>query len=514
MEEPQPKRECTDELSYTRGPYPLDMAMFKENRGKLVARFESEQGLLLFQGGEGKCRHETDHEPVFRQQSTFQYLFGVREPDCFGVIEVPTGRTTLYVPRLPESYAIWMGKIQPPSHFQEYYQVDRCLHVDEMAADIAALSPSVIHTTKGLNTDSGAYAEEAAFEGIERFTVDSSRLYYEVVECRVLKSARELALLQFANDVSSDAHLRVMAAAKGLQREHQLESRFLAHCYEYGACRHPGYTCICACGPNGAVLHYGHAGAPNDAPLPEGAMCLLDMGGEAHCYGADITCSFPKNGVFNARQRALFEAVRAMQVEVMRAVRPGAAWPALHELACRVLCERLKALGLLVGEVEAMMAANLGAVFMPHGLGHLLGLDTHDVGGFPTPRSAEALAAAAAGKPLPWPPERDPRAGYRSLRLVRVLAAGMVVTVEPGIYFIDVCLDQALADPARARFLAAEELATWRGAGGVRLEDNLVVTEGGARNLTRCPRTVEEVEAVMAGRITHRRELVSNDQVW
>jgi Xaa-Pro dipeptidase len=153
--------------------------------------------------------------------------------------------------------------------------------------------------------------------------------------------------------------------------------------------------------------------------------------------------------------------------------------------------EKLAAGGLLTGSVEAMMAANLMSFFMPHGLGHFMGLDVHDVGGYPQ------------GSGL----ERDPRRGFKSLRTLRTMEAGMVITVEPGIYFIDVLLDELLGDAALRAFVDEGALARFRGFGGVRLEDDVVITADGIRNLTNCPRTVEDVEGVMAGRITDRRQL-------
>lgn len=170
----------------------------------------------------------------------------------------------------------------------------------------------------------------------------------------------------------------------------------------------------------------------------------------------------------------------------------GVSWPSLHELSYRVACERLKAAGMLVGSIDDMMEANVGAVFMPHGLGHLIGLDTHDVGGYPP-----------GGHP------RDTRPGYSNLRCGRDLVEGMAITVEPGIYFIDHLLDEAFQDPNVARFLVAEEVKRFRGFGGVRLEDDVIVTKDGVRNLTSCPRTVEEVEGVMDGTITHRNQLLN-----
>jgi Xaa-Pro dipeptidase len=175
----------------------------------------------------------------------------------------------------------------------------------------------------------------------------------------------------------------------------------------------------------------------------------------------------------------------------MDAMRPGVHWRDMHALANRILCAHLKAMGLLVGDVDAMMDANVGALFMPHGLGHFMGLDTHDVGGIPKEMADK----------------RDKRLGWKSLRCWRPLAAGMVITVEPGVYFNDWLLDGALRDPALRPFLVEEALARFRGFGGIRLEDDVVVTADGIENLTCCPRTVADVEAVMAGRITHRSQL-------
>ncbi|XP_030874254.1 uncharacterized protein LOC102749415 [Leptonychotes weddellii] len=159
----------------------------------------------------------------------------------------------------------------------------------------------------------------------------------------------------------------------------------------------------------------------------------------------------------------------------------GVWWPDLHRLADRIHLEELTRLGILSGSIDAMGQAHLGAVFMPHGLGHFLGIDVHDVGGYP-----EGV-------------ERIDEPGLRSLRTTRHLEPGMVLTVEPGIYFIDHLLDEALADPARACFFNREVLQRFRAFGGVRIEEDVVVTASGMELLTCVPRTVEEIEACMAG---------------
>uniref|UniRef100_A0A7S1CA66 Xaa-Pro dipeptidase n=1 Tax=Bicosoecida sp. CB-2014 TaxID=1486930 RepID=A0A7S1CA66_9STRA len=479
-------------------PPTIDFSLHARNRAAVVDNLKRfggatvpEKAVILVQGGVAETRDDTDHEPLFRQESNFHYLFGVREPDCFGAIDVATGAATLFIPRLPDVYATWMGDILPPAHFQAAYGVDTVLFVDELDAALTAMAPTVLYTLRGLNSDSGNYAKEAAFDGIEKHRVDNGLLYEAVVEARVIKSADELALLRYVNAVTCDAHMAVMAHCRPGLLEYQLESLFRHWCYYHGGARNMSYTCICGTGKNGATLHYGHAGAPNDKRVEDGDMCLFDMGCEYHCYASDVTCSFPANGVFTKDQRLIYEAVLAAQRAVLDALKPGVKWTDMHALAYETALTALRDGGLLVGDVDEMMRANLGAVLMPHGLGHFMGIDTHDCGGYP--RGAA----------------RDPRDGFKSLRTVREVRAGMVLTVEPGIYFIDHLLKGAMADADKARFFDAAVLARFwveggKSFGGVRLEDDVIVTEDGCENMTIAPRTVEEVEAVCAGRVVER----------
>ena len=136
-------------------------------------------------------------------------------------------------------------------------------------------------------------------------------------------------------------------------------------------------------GINSAVLHYGHAGAPNDKKIAESDLCLFDMGGEYYCYASDITCTFPANGKFTPEQRFVYEAVLKANRAVLSAVKPGVSWVDMHLLAERIELEEMKKEGLLVGDVDEMLENRIGAIFFPHGLGHFLGIDTHDVGGYP-----------------------------------------------------------------------------------------------------------------------------------
>ncbi|XP_066570116.1 xaa-Pro dipeptidase [Amia ocellicauda] len=463
----------------------VSMALFAENRRRLCERLRANTGvpkksMVVLQGGEQTQKYCTDTDLVFRQESFFHWTFGVTEADCYGAIDVDSGKALLFVPKLPDSYATWMGKIHPLGHFKLKYGVDEVHHTCDIADVLSGKSPAVLLTLRGLNTDSGSICREASFEGISRFQVNNILLHPEIVECRLIKTDMELEVLRYTNRISSEAHKEVMKHVKPGQKEYEMESLFQHYCYKQGGMRHTSYTCICGSGTNASILHYGHAGAPNSKTIEDGDICLFDMGGEYYCYSSDITCSFPANGKFTANQRAIYEAVLKSSRAVMAAIKPGVAWPDMHRLADRVHLEELVKIGILKGSVEDMLKAHMGSIFMPHGLGHLLGIDVHDVGGYP-----EGV-------------ERIDEPGLKSLRTARVLQERMVLTVEPGIYFIDHLLDQALATPSQSCFINNDVLPSFRSIGGVRIEDDIVVTASGMELLTCVPRTVEEIEAFMA----------------
>ncbi|XP_063048977.1 xaa-Pro dipeptidase [Engraulis encrasicolus] len=465
----------------------VSAALFAENRRRLLAALKNADGVqakavVVLQGGEQKQRYCTDTEPVFRQESFFHWAFGVTESDCYGAVMVPSGRSLLFVPKLPDSYATWMGEIHPREHFKDKYDVDEVHYTCDIAEVLAKLNPSHLLTLRGVNTDSGSTCREASFEGISQFTVNNTILHPVIVECRLLKTDMELEVLRYTNRISSEAHKEVMRAVRPGHKEYEMESLFQHYCYSRGGMRNVSYTCICGSGHNASVLHYGHTGAPNDKTINDGDMCLFDMGGEYYCYSSDITCSFPANGKFTADQKAIYEAVLKSSRAVFNAIKPGVKWTDMHRLADRVHLEELVKVGLLKGDVDEMMKVHLGSVFMPHGLGHLLGIDVHDVGGYP-----EGI-------------ERIQESGLRSLRMGRLVQERMVLTVEPGIYFINHLLDQALANPAQSCFLVNDVLARFRGFGGVRIEDDIAVTSTGMELLTCVPRTVQEIEDFMANR--------------
>ncbi|KAA8523222.1 hypothetical protein F0562_009645 [Nyssa sinensis] len=474
-------------------PPEIPMELHVNNREKLIKCLREHlssssrplRGFVFLQGGEEQTRHCTDHIELFRQESYFAYLFGVREPGFYGAIDIATGESILFAPRLSADYAVWLGEIKPLTYFKERYMVSMVFYTDEIVKVLhdlyLGLGKPLLFLLHGLNTDSDKFSKPAEFERIEKFERDLDTLHPILTECRVFKSDLELSLIQFANDISSEAHVEVMRKTRGGMKEYQLESMFLHHTYMYGGCRHCSYTCICATGENSSVLHYGHAAAPNDRILQDGDLALLDMGAEYHFYGSDITCSFPVNGKFTSDQCLVYNAVLDAHNAVISSMKPGVSWVDMHKLAEKIILEALKKGGVLVGDVDDMMAQRLGAVFMPHGLGHFLGIDTHDPGGY----------LKGAKRP------REP--GLKSLRTSRELQEGMVITVEPGCYFIEALLVPAMESSSTSMFLIVEEIDRFKGFGGVRIESDVHVTSNGCVNMTKCPREVMEIEAVMAG---------------
>ncbi|XP_014205223.1 xaa-Pro dipeptidase [Copidosoma floridanum] len=466
----------------------VPMSLFADNRRRLINRLREKPevaevagSFVLLQGGVDVPFNDTDVNWPFRQESFFQWCFGVEEPDCYGALDLDSGAAILFFPRLPDEYATWMGRLFSLEELRQRYSVDEAYYVDEILDVFSRKEAYRFLTLHGVNSDSGLTSKEATFTGIDKFKVNNEILYPEICECRVIKSESEVEVMRYVVKISSEAHKAVMKMVRPGVAEFQAEAEFMRYVYSEGGCRHVSYTCICGSGCNGAILHYGHAGAPNNKIIRDGDMCLFDMGGNYCGYAADITCSFPANGKFTEDQKIVYNAVLEARDAVIAAAKPGVLWTEMHLLASRTMLGALLRAGLLQGDVKDMIAAGLHAVFQPHGLGHLLGLDVHDVGGY-----------------LPGHPERSTEPGLRSLRTARPLLPGMVLTIEPGCYFIDWLLEKAKKDARQSQFIVWKEITRFFGFGGVRIEDDVLITENGNENLTKVPRTVEEIEAWMA----------------
>ncbi|EGG14066.1 peptidase D [Cavenderia fasciculata] len=474
----------------------VDLSLHRDNRERLVESILSNEkdiqpnSFVLFQGGKSKCYYETDRGKKTLtcsrkiqneiNEKMFFWAFGSDMPDCYGTISLNADKkavSTLFIPRLPAEYATWLGQIHTPDYYKKIFLVDHVEFTDQLTQFFMTNNTNTIYTVQGLNSDSQSTSDLTTFEGIDQFSVNHKLAYPYVAELRVIKTAKEVQVIKYSVESTCKAHMEVMRKIKVGMKEYQCEAIFLYHIYHDHGCRNVAYTCICAANANSAVLHYGHAGEPNASTIGSGTMCLYDMGAEYHGYASDVTCSFPANGKFTNDQKIVYNAVLAANRAVIATMKPGVEWISMHKLAERIILEHLLAGGLLVGTIDELVENKIGSVFFPHGLGHLMGLETHDVGGY----------------------LGDAKPKVNSLRTTRSLKEGMVITVEPGCYFIDHLLNSALADPVKSKFLNHEVIARFRKFGGVRIEDDILVTADGSLNLSSTvPRTVEEIEAFMS----------------
>lgn len=191
--------------------------------------------VVILEGGPSTTRHCSDHEPLFRQESYFHWTFGVEEPDFFGCINVKTGKSVLFAPKLPAEYAVWMGRLWTKQEIRDRYAVDEVVWSTDMKDYLKSLGSNLtLLTLKGLNSDSGKESKEASFEGIKDFSVRSDVLHAIISELRVFKTEAELEVIRYACKVSSEAHVQVMKKVRAGMKEYQLESIFQHHCYFTG----------------------------------------------------------------------------------------------------------------------------------------------------------------------------------------------------------------------------------------------------------------------------------------
>jgi len=268
-------------------------------------------------------------------------------------------------------------------------------------------------------------------------------------------------------------------AAPGL-KEFQIEALYKFASQSCLGARWLAYQAICGHGQGCATLHY----IDNDKTFKDGTLTLVDMGLKFYGYCSDITCTYPVNGKFTQKQKEIYNAVLDATHQVKAAVKPGVNWGDMHLLAERVMTQHLINIGIIKqAPLEELEEKRIGALFFPHGLGHFLGLRVHDVGGY-----------------LPVNPERIMKAGLKSLRTRRDLKAGMIITVEPGLYFVEYILQVAKENPEVNGYVNWEKVEEYKEVGGVRIEDDIVITEDGHEDFTKVHRTVEEIETCMQGK--------------
>jgi Xaa-Pro dipeptidase len=439
-------------------------------REKLFSLFNKERAVVYMRGAEVSYRDETDYEYPFRQESNFWYLTGVNEPDFHLLLDLQKQEYHLFAPDRSAEYAVWHGRVKTREQFQKEYEPDH-LHYDSALPDVLEeLAPERFYCL-----------DELPAEFLEHFDgdtpIDIEKLPEAITHCRIFKTEGELDQMREAARINNLAHREVLKVLQPGLYEYELKAVFDYHQIKNGLMQ-PAYTGIFASGPNSAIMHY----VENNRKMEDGDLFLIDAGFEYHGYASDFTRTYPVNGAFTAVQAAVYEAVLEAQKQVINMAEPEVEMEHIHMHAARTMMQGLKEADIVKGSIDDLMENDIFALFFPHGLGHFLGLDTHDVGG--RPKGVDEID----------------RPGLEHLRTRRSLQSGMVVTIEPGLYFIPALLKPAFEDSDAVAFLNKEKIASLLDFGGVRIEDNIIITENGCENLTDVPKERDEIEGVMAER--------------
>lgn len=350
-----------------------------------------------------------------------------------------TSKSTLFIPPVDPESVIWSGLPVSAEEAKEKYDVDEVKYSNDLNATLAHIGAGKTNTT--LYAIPNQVSEKVTF--LEFDNKNFSILKEAIEVSRVVKDEYELALIAKANAVSEKAHHAVLENVKHAQNECELEAIFVSTCMSKGA-PNQAYHGIVAAGRAAATLHYVH----NNAPLAGKQLLLLDAGCEWNCYASDITRTFPINGKFTPEARAIYDIVLKMQLECIAALKEGVVWDDVHTLAHKIAIDGLLQLGILKGDKDEILENRTSVAFFPHGLGHYLGMDTHDTGG-------NANYA-----------DKDPM--FRYLRVRGKLPAGSVITVEPGIYFCNFIIEPFLKDPKHSKYIDADVLEKYWDVGGVR----------------------------------------------
>ena len=409
------------------------------------------------------CQRNADVEFAFRQNSDFYYLSGFDEPEAV-IVFVPgreQGEYILFCREYDETTALWVGASVGLDGAVEHYAVDDAFPID----DIDDILPGLLENKNRLYFPMGAqpsfdqqlmdWSQEVRSRSRTGVSapaefISSDHLLHEM---RLIKSAYEIKLMKKAAKISVEAHTKAMKCTRPGLFEYQVDAE-IKHTFMTQGAQFEAYPAIVGGGDNGCVLHY----TQNNAVLNEGDLLLIDAGCEWGKYAADITRTFPVNGVFTESQKVLYQLVLDAQYAAIEKVKPGNHWNDPHDAAVAVLTKGLLKLGILKGSLPTLIKKEAYKPYYMHRTGHWLGLDVHDVG------------------------------DYKIEGEWRLLEPGMVLTIEPGLYI----------QPS-----AKEVDAKWRGI-GIRIEDDVVVTKTGCDVLTdAAAKEVSDIEKLMRSSGAH-----------
>ena len=444
-------------------------------------------GLIVLMGNNESPMNYPSNTYKFRQDSSFLYFFGQHRDGLVGVIDADSGAETLLGDEIDIDDIVWYGEVTSVVQMAEECGVAH-------TAPMAALTEMVTQAQKAGRKVHflPPYRHETMIRlhdllGIhpsQQRDAASQELIQAVIQLRLVKSAEEIEELERAAAIGYEMHTTAMRLCRPGVTEAYIGGVLDGIAASHGSM--VSFQSIVSM--HGEILH----GYPSARPLEAGRLLLCDAGAETReHYCSDHTRTTPISGTFTQRQKDIYNIVVDCHDLALTHARPGVRWWDVHYDVCRLMTNRLKDLGLMKGDTEAAVQAGAHALFLPHGLGHAMGMDVHDM---------EGLGQTFVG----YDEETRPSTqfGTASLRFARRLEEGHVVTDEPGIYFIPALIDLWRKEGTNAEFLCFDEIEKYKDFGGIRIEDDVLITKDGCRFLgeKRIPYHVDEVEAFLAAR--------------
>ncbi|MFO7614794.1 MAG: aminopeptidase P family protein [Bacteroidales bacterium] len=441
-------------------------------------------GLILFPGNPEASMNYPANTYHYRQDSNFLYYFGLDHPDLAGVIDLDNGKDIIFGNDVDIDDIIWMG---PQPSMKERAAKVGVDHTEPMAQLETYIREALakgrkVHIVKPYRYRVLVWLESLL--GVHHSQVKdfiSEELILGIVAMRSIKEDIEIRELEKAIDVAYIMHTTAMRMARPGTVEQEI-----AGAIEGIALSHGGPVSFpVILSVDGQTLHNHYHGNI----LKEGRMMVVDAGCETPLhYASDITRTVPVGGKFNPRQKDIYQIVLDANMAAIGATKPGIFNKEVHLLAARTIVNGLKEIGLMKGDTEEAVAAGAHALFFPHGLGHMLGLDVHDM---------EGLGEKFVGYNDTI--ERSNQFGLAFLRMARKHEPGFVVTIEPGIYFIPALIDMWRKEEKNAAFINYDKVETYKDFGGIRIEDDVLVTPGGCRVLGKpIPKTITDIENLMS----------------
>jgi len=460
----------------------FDSKIYKQRRKKL--REKLDKGLILFLGNQESPMNYPDNPYRFRQDSNFLYFFGLDSPGVAGLIDLEEDKDIIFGDDVDMEDIIWMGDqpllknraekvgLQTTMPYKKLPEVlNKALEKGRMIHYLPVYRKETLLTIENLL---GIKSEK-----VNKYS--SQELIKSVVEQRSKKIKPEIEEVEKALDITYEMHTTAMKMAVPGKYEREIAGAIEGIALSYGA--NISFPIILTI--NGQILHNHFHGNK----LKKGQLMVNDSGAESMMhYSGDITRTVPVGGQFTKKQREIYEIVLNAQQTAIEATIPGRKYKDVHIKAVKVIASGLKELGVMKGDMDQAVKAGAHALFMPHGLGHMMGLDVHDM---------EDLGEDYVGYDKNT--KRSDQFGLAYLRFGKKLEPGFVLTVEPGIYFIPALIDKWIKEKKFKEYIDYKKVEQYKDFGGIRIEDDILVTDKGQRVLGKpIPKTVEEVEAITA----------------